>query len=130
MKTLKFKEYVRDDNTLESAGTVGDLIGAKGKLGYWEKNFNNHEKQVVLWLTNETGGTEQITCSKAVSKGLRDKSITLGHVKGFEVLWNEDLETYFISMPAGAGLTYIASKDLKIKTWEPAEINHEDLIAL
>lgn len=126
---LEFAKYERKESTLESLGSVLDQIGKQGKLSLIPKNFKDNSKRVVLVLENKNGESVMVTCSKQVSDGLRDKSISLGNVLNFELLYNEDTEVPYISLPGG-GLISVAVKDLTATEYTPAAVSHEELIAL
>jgi hypothetical protein len=108
--SVEFKHYERAESTLESQGTVLSLVGKDGKLGFIPKNLNDEDKRVVIILTKKNGTSTAITCSEAVSKGLRDKSIKLGNLINFEVLEGES-GIPFISLPSGA-LAEVAVKNI------------------
>lgn len=124
---VEFAKYERQEGTLTSNGTVLDLVGKDGQLQLIPKNFKNVDKRVVIILKKENGTSTMISCSKAVSDGLRDKSIDLAHVLGFEVLENED-GVNFISMPGGELVT-VNVKDLKVKDYVATAVSYDELIA-
>lgn len=125
--SVKFEVYERPESTLESQGSVRKLVGNDGTISLIPRNYKDKEKRVVLILTKKNGTSAQITCSEAVSKGLRDKSITLANLLDFEVLEGES-GTPFVSMP-GAGLVTVKVSSLKAEEFVPAAISYEDLIA-
>jgi len=114
---LEFKKYERTEAELESLGTVLSLIGNKGKIRAIPKNLAS-TLRVQLILIREDGGSEKITCSRAVSDGLRDKSITLSQILNFELLVGETGVPY-ISIPATEGLL----------TWNVADLTPEEYTA-
>ena len=98
---MEFVKYIREDGVeMTSLGTVLSLVGKTGSIGLIPKNFNS-TKRVVLILKRGDGTSTTVTCSEAVSSGLRDKSITLGHVLNFDVLSTPNGE--FISVPSAEG---------------------------
>lgn len=123
---IEFKKYERTaDAELESLGTVVDLVGKDGKLGLIPKNFKDSSKRVVIILTKKNGTSAQVTCSAAVSQGLRDKTIDLGNVLGFEILEGE--AGAFISLPS-SGLMEVAVKSLTMAEYTPATVDFAELI--
>lgn len=127
---LEFKKYEGSETTLESLGTVANIVGKDGKLGLIPSNFKNPNKRVSIILTKKDGTSTMVSCSAAVSAGLRDKSITLGNVLTFEVLYGE-AEVPFISLPGGAGVAETTVKSLVAEDFEvTSAVSLEDLIAL
>ena len=124
---VDFAKYERQEGTLTSNGTVLDLVGKDGQLQLIPKNFKNVDKRVVIILKKKNGTSAMISCSQAVSDGLRDKSLELAHVLGFEVLENED-GVNFISMPGGELVT-VNVKDLKVKDYVATAVGYDELIA-
>lgn len=124
--SVKFEKYERTESTLESQGTVLELVGKDGKIALIPKNFKDKSKRVVILLTKKNGDSYLATCSKQVSDGLRDGSIEMGHVLNFELLENEE-GVAFISLPGG-GLVEMAVKNIKVKDFVPASVSLEDLI--
>lgn len=122
---ITFAKYERAESTLESLGTVMDLVGKDGKLGIIPKNFKDTAKRVVIILTKKNGTSAQVTCSQAVSDGLRDKSIELGNLLAFEVLEGE--AGAFISLPSG-GLVEVQVKSLTVVDYVPTAIPFAELI--
>lgn len=123
---ITFAKYERAESTLESLGTVLDVVGKDGKLGLIPKNFKDSNKRVVIILTKKNGTSAQVTCSQQVSDGLRNKTIELGTVLGFEVLEGEAGVPY-ISLPS-AGLAEFKVSSLTVTDYVPAEIPFAELI--
>jgi hypothetical protein len=127
---VQFTTFARTNSVLTTAGVVRDLVGTDGTLSIIPKNFKDSSKRVALVLTKADGTSAMISCSKAVSDGLRDKSIKMSNVASFEVLENEE-GLSFICLPAtGGALVNFAVKDLKLENYVPAAVNFEQLIAL
>lgn len=124
---LEFAKYERQESTLTSNGTVLDAVGKDGVLQLIPKNFKDTTKRVVLILKKKNGTSKMVSCSKSVSDGLRNKTIELEHVLGFEILENED-GVNFISMPGGE-LVSVAVKDLKVKDYVATAVSYDELIA-
>lgn len=130
--SLNFKKYVREDRT--EVGTVAQLVGKGGKIKLVPKNLADKAKRVAVILEKKNGESALVICSKAVSEGVRDKSITLSHLLGFTITeqLSADGETInVITMPTGSGsLIEVAVDTVKIQSFEPsAELVPEDLIA-
>lgn len=125
---LVYAKYERNESTLDSLGTVIDSVGKDGVISLIPKNFKDTSKRVVVVLTKKNGTSTAVTCSKQVSDGLRDQSITLGNVLGFEMLEGES-GIPFISLPGG-GMIEFKVKDLKVQTYESSAVDYENLISL
>lgn len=124
---LVFEQYQQTESTLTSLGTVGKAIGPNGTIALIPSNFKNENVRVKLILKKEDGTSTGVTCSQKVSDGLRDKTITMGHLLNFEVLYGES-GIPFISLPGG-GLVEFAVKDLKATDYKVQAVDFADLIA-
>ena len=80
---LQFKVYQREDR--KSLGTIANIVGAGGSYRLASTANFLSGKRIVLVLQNAEGESETVTCSPAVSQALRDKSLRLSQVQGFEV---------------------------------------------
>jgi hypothetical protein len=123
---IQFAKYERTESTLESQGTVMDLVGKDGFLELIPKNLKDESKRVVVILKKKNGTSATVTCSKQVSDGIRNKTIELGHLVNFEIL-EGDSGVPFISMPGGA-LISVAVKSITTKEYQPSAVAFEDLI--
>ena len=124
---IQFAKYERTESTLESQGTVMDLVGKDGFLELIPKNLRDTNKRVVVILKKKNGHSAMVTCSQQVSDGIRNKTIELGHVLNFEILEGES-GVPFISMPGGA-LISISVKSLTVKDYVATAVSLEDIIA-
>ena len=124
---IQFAKYERTESTLESQGTVMDLVGKDGFLELIPKNLRDTSKRVVVILKKKNGQSAMVTCSQQVSDGIRNKTIELGHVLNFEILEGES-GVPFISMPGGA-LISISVKSLTVKDYVATAVSLEDIIA-
>lgn len=109
---LTFQEYNRTD--LVNLGTVATNAGKDGAITLIDKNFKNPNKKVALVIKLADGRSTVVACSKAVSAGLREHSISLSQVQGFPILettWDsinaetgktEKVTGNFVSMPSGS----------------------------
>ena len=129
---LTFNKYQREDRV--ELGTVAQLVGKGGKVKFVPKNLADDSKRVTVILERKNGESAMVLCSKAVSEGIRAKTITLANLLGFSV--TEQLtvggETInVITMPTGASnLIEVAVDSVKIAEFEPSsELVPEDLIA-
>lgn len=123
---VKFENYQRTESTLESQGTVLELVGKDGTIALVPKNFNDASKRVVIILKKKNGQSAAVTCSQQVSDGLRNKTIEMGHILNFEVLEGES-GIPFISLPGGS-LIEVSVKSLKVKEFTPTAMSLDDLI--
>ena len=124
---LVFEQYQAVESTLTSLGTVAKAIGQNGSINLIPSNYKNDSVRVKVILKKEDGTSLGVTCSQKVSDGLRDKSITMGHLLNFEVLYGES-GIPFISLPGG-GLVEFAVKDLKAVDYKVTSVDFADLIA-
>lgn len=140
---LKFAKFTREDRT--ELGTVASLVGKGGKVKFVPKNLADDSKRVAVILEKKNGESAIILCSKAVSAGVRDKSITLSNLLGFTVTEQQSKSYYdehgnlvqdgetinVITMPTNAAnLIEVAVDTVKVTEYEPsAELVPEDLIA-
>jgi hypothetical protein len=109
---LTYEKYARKD--LVSLGTVATNAGKDGAITLIDKNFKNLSKKVALVIKLADGRSTVVSCSTAVSAGLRAKSLSLSQVQGFPILettWDTiDADTgetvektgNFVSMPGGS----------------------------
>lgn len=129
---LEFKVYQREDaGIFTELGTLKDLAGKGGKLGFIPANFNNPEKQVAIVIKRADGTSTTVACSKPLSAMLRNKEITLGEVALFNVTEAPN-GSNFVGLPlaAGNGMIEFEIDKLKTKAYEPQTINHDELIVM
>lgn len=129
---VKFENYQREDRV--ELGTVAQLVGKGGKVKFVPKNLADDSKRVAVILENKTGASALVLCSEAVSKGVRNKDITLANLLGFQVteqLTKTGETINVITMPNnGASLIEVAVDSVKIADYQPsAELVADDLIA-
>lgn len=120
------------ENTLEVIGTVREIIGAKGKVTFSENNLRDESKAVTVLLTNEKGQQGRAYCSAAVSKGLRDKTISAGEFMSLNVAPGETKEgvaIFRVIRPQGATLVLEGAKIKDKKFSTKSTLVPEDLIA-
>lgn len=122
---LEFKSY--QGSTLASEGRVIDLVGKKGTISLIPRNFKDESKRVVVILTKEDGTSASVSCSKAVSEGLRNKTMKLEQLVGFNIVANEE-GVPFIAAPS-AGLVTVSVESLTIENFTPSVVSYEELIA-
>jgi hypothetical protein len=132
-------------NTLTEIGTVRDLMGENGGVGYIPSNLKRETKlngkgetvynRLVLIVTNgeidpltKKPLTISLTCSESLSRDLRAKTVTLSEVADFPILENED-GISFVSNP-GTGIVMVQASKLKTTAVSTKAINHQELIAL
>lgn len=64
---------------------VAELIGEDGKLILTTNNVADHSKRVSVLMRLANGTENRVNCSKGVSKGIRDKSISIPNLLGFSI---------------------------------------------
>lgn len=122
---LDFKKH--QGSTLASEGTVASLVGEKGKISLIPKNYKDSSKRVAVILQKEDGTSAMVSCSKAVSEGLRDKSIKIEQLIGFNVVLSTE-GVPFIAVPSSALVT-IEVASLTMEDYNPSELSFTELIA-
>lgn len=124
---LEFKEYVGTEMT--DLGTVKQNAGAKGKVELIGKNLANGEKRVAVLITNATGQSAVVPCSKAVSDAFRAKQLSVGQLMGLHIMENAEGRA-FVSLPAGAGSKIdITAAKVAAYTPEAVTTKYEELVA-
>lgn len=68
---------------------IAELVGVKGEISLNPNNVANHEKRVVVTMTKEDGTVNQVCCSRNVSKGIRNKSISIPNLLGLSIFRSE-----------------------------------------
>lgn len=131
---LEFKVYERTQTAVSNTlGTIEEIAGAEGSIGFVPSNFANSERRVIVVINKADGTSTQITCSQAVSDGLRAKEISLGQLKSFEVKEQiaQSGEVYNqITMPSAAqpmvkyNLKDIKAESFKVKTLSEADLSN------
>jgi hypothetical protein len=129
---LKFENYQREDRV--ELGTVNSLVGKGGKIKFVPKNLADDSKRVAVILEQKDGKSALVVCSENVSKGVRNKEITLANLLGFSVteqLTKTGETINVITMPNnGTALIEVAVDSVKIADYQPSgELVPEDLIA-
>ncbi len=130
---VEFKKYEGSTAELTDLGTVKDVAGKGGKIGFLRKNYNDTTKRVVVVLTNKAGNSAIVPCSKQVSEQFRAKKLTIAQLAGLnivetEVEVNGKMETrQFVAMPPTGGIHEIAVEKIKTEALVSEELNPEEL---
>lgn len=129
---LEFKVYERTQTAVSNTlGTIEEIAGLDGSIGFVPSNFANSEKRVIVVINKADGTSTQITCSQAVSDGLRAKEISLGQLKSFEVKEQiaQSGEVYNqITMPSAAQpMVKYNLKDIKAESFKVRALSESDL---
>ena len=124
---IAFEVYKNTESTLVSEGTVAALAGKGGKIAFIESNLKRLEKRVIVIVSKADGTSAMISCSEAVSKGVRNGTITEHHIAGLEVLTGDNGVAFISS--TGSRISYNID-DLKITELSASATRLEDLIAL
>ena len=129
---LQFKVYERQDR--KSLGTIAELCGAGGNYRLASSANFLSNRQVVLVLTRADGTSEIVTCSPQVSAALRDKSLTLTQVQGFEVcefLSEKGTLTNTVVMPSVGGTLPTVEVGVAYEAYQPvSKYRPEELVTL
>lgn len=112
-------------------GTVESVGGPGAKYGFRDTNLANNDKRVVLTIKRADGTEDDFTCSAPVSEGIRNKEITLAHLKGFEIkeqvssageLYNQ------INMPSKQGkMVWFDADDIKAETFAVESLSEDKI---
>lgn len=117
---------------LPSFGTIAKVLGAGGKIKISGLgNLTNDEKRLSLILTKANGEWLQVVASPAVSRMVRDKTVTLTELASFELVEaTSELGEKFplVVMPMGVSEGITITDEIVKAT--PKTINIDDLIAL
>lgn len=131
MKNL-FEEEEESVSTIENLGTVRSIIGAKGRIGFNENNLADPNKALMLVLHTAKGEKQKVFCSVAVSKGIRDKSISAGELMSLLVApgtTNDGVDIFRVIRPEG-NTFFIDGAKVKDKEYKAGTVLvPEDLIA-
>jgi hypothetical protein len=123
---LEFKLHTRAERV--ELGTIAELTGVGGKCCLIESNYRNPERQVMIVLKKADGTSTTVTCSPAVSKGLRAKEITLPQVQGFPIIETVSKDGEIINtvaMPAGGLIEFNIATEIveyKAPVFDPSEL--------
>jgi len=127
---VEFKKYEGSTAELTDLGTVKDLAGKGGKIGFLRKNYNDLTKRVVVVLTNKAGNSAVVPCSKQVSEMFRAKKLTISQLAGLNVIETEDDKgelRQFVAMPPTGGVHEIAVEKINVAAIEAEVLNPEEL---
>ena len=129
-KSLNWNTFVPAER--DEIGMVGELTGPDGSLSLIPSNFNDDSKRVVIVLKRADGQSTGITCSTAVSKGLRNKTITISNLFGFQVYNQINTTTGeeypLVGMPSGAELMEFKAP-AEATVYEAPEFKVDELVA-
>ena len=125
---IDFKVYVMTER--EVLGTVNELAQAGGKLKFSQKSLNDKSKQLCVVIERKDGKSATVTCSKAVTAGLRaamengtSKKKCLASIMALEVVEAPNGGNY-VSAPAGAQGESFTVAELKKES-----VSFEELVA-
>src|SRR5689334_7782678 len=92
---------------LENKGTLAAFLGPKGSFNLTVSSIkgkvkeNGETKRVYLILDKGDGnGSAILTCSKAVSDGIRNKEIAPKDLMHYDIVVSKETEVPFLSVPA------------------------------
>lgn len=121
------KSFVR-----EIVGTIASLEG----YDHCEMNAVNvtGENQVYVDIFFKDGKAERVWCSRAVSKGIRDKEIAKQHILSLPIgvgTRDDGSQFYQLQMPAVASTPLVIGSEVKPTTFvrKRAKLTLEDLLA-
>ena len=123
---------VYESATLEVVGSLESLAGAGGKLRFTNKSMNNSKGQLAVVITKKDGTSGVVTCSKAVTAGIR-KALEAGisakkclaSITKLDIVEAPNGGNY-VSAPMGEG----GVEDFTIAELKKEAVNYEDLVAI
>lgn len=122
---------IYESATLEVVGSLEGLAGRGGALKFTNKSLNNSAGQLAVVITKKDGTSAVVTCSKAVTAGVRkaleagtSKKTCLASISKLDIVEAPNGGNY-ISAPAGAQGESFTIEELKREA-----MNYEDLVAI
>ena len=119
----------------EEYGTIAEHAGPKGTIGLIQSNILDTTKRVALVLKREDGSSDVVTCSSAVSKGIRDKSISIEQLGAFMMFVQRTdkngapVDPYLLVGMSNSATIKEYAIDTTVDAYEPAEVNFDELVA-
>lgn len=133
---LKFAKF-EPSTALENAGTLGKYLGPKGTFSVTPNSIkgaikeNGEIKRVFLILDKGDGnGTALLTCSKAVSEGIRNKSIKVKDLAHYDIVASEETGVPFLSVPASTNNMFTVKVSEATAKPEAKPVKWSDLVAV
>ena len=128
---LNFKKYERTEGTLETIGTVADVVGKGGTLRFVPNTFTSG-KRIAIILGKKDGSSTVIACSTRVSTTLRDAKKNgseskelLAAISKLEISEDEEGRNFIIA-PVGTGGN---EETFAIADLTKAAVAYDDLVA-
>lgn len=132
IKFAKFEQVAK----LENIGTLAKYLGPKGSIALTVnavkgRTKDNGEKTRVFVIMDkgDGNGTALLTCSKAVSDGIRDKSITPKDLLHYEIVASEETGVPFLSAPASTENVYTVKVTEATAKPAPKAVKWSELVA-
>lgn len=126
---VEFKIY--ESATLEVVGSLEGLAGRGGALKFTNKSLNNSAGHLAVVITKKDGTSAVVTCSKAVTAGVRSaleqgisKKRCLASIARLDIVEAPNGGNY-VSPPAGAQGESFTIEELKKEV-----MSYEDLVAI
>ena len=130
---IKFAKF-EQSATLENLGTLAKFLGPKGTFGITPNSVKGRTKEngettrVFLILDKGDGnGTALLTCSKAVTDGIRNKSINVKDLFHYDIVTSEGGS--FLSVPATTENMFVVKVSEAKAAPAPAKVKWSDLVA-
>lgn len=127
---MKLNSLVQPSAERVLQGKVNEIEGLVS-LAYNGVNFQG-DKSIMIDCILSNGERHRVWCSKAVSKGLREKTITKKMIYGFPIGTGtrKDGSTFpQIQLPTSAVNNWVefSVKDLVVEEFVPSVMSYEDL---
>lgn len=133
--TLDFKAYEAKNNWA-TLGTVKELAGKGGSIGFIKQNWTKKDKNVAVLIERKDGTSVVVSCHSALSPKLRAGEINLKQLAGLSIIGTPDNEdgtpgVRLIVLPGTGGTQKFAVDAIKVAEMpeESAEFVPSELIA-
>ena len=121
--------------TVNVVGAGAKILMSKANLAKVEQTYDDDSKgynRVVIVLKKPDDSRLRLTCSKPVSKGIRDASINIKMLRTFpigEYIAKDGTAIPQIQMPDGAGFTEVGDVDGETQDYQVEATDPNDFIA-
>lgn len=123
-------QHLAPSQTIETIGTLLEIVGSNGKIFVSPTNIAG-DKRIFLDLKTADGQEGRIFCSPAVSKHLREKTMSLNQLFGMPVALvtrADKTQGYTVTLP-GAQTVEITAPTV-VEPWEQDKVEISELLAI
>ena len=129
---MAFNFKVYEGVTLESLGTLAEVTGAGGSLRFTNRTLGDSSKSLCVIITRKDGTSDTVTCSKAVTAGVRNalasgksKKECLSAIINLDIVEAPNGGNYISAPRSEGGVEVFTITELKRE-----RVNYEELVAL